>query len=42
MFPFRDGFITYKETPGAYVILADKSKVSCHGALFVFFLLIRK
>jgi len=29
MVPFRSAFITYKETPDSYVILADKSKVAC-------------
>jgi hypothetical protein len=31
MFPFRDAFISYKETPSSYVILADKSQVPCIG-----------
>ena len=29
MVPFRSAFITYRETPDSYVILADKSKVAC-------------
>jgi len=31
MVPFRSAFITYRETPDSYVILADKSKVACSG-----------
>jgi hypothetical protein len=31
MVPFRSAFITYKETPDSYAILADKSKVACSG-----------
>jgi hypothetical protein len=37
--PFQDSFILYKETPGAYVILADKSRVPCNGVETVCFLL---
>jgi hypothetical protein len=32
MFPFKSVFISYKETPHSYVILADKSKVACLGS----------
>jgi hypothetical protein len=32
MFPFRDLFIHYTPTPGSYVILANKSRVSCTGS----------
>jgi hypothetical protein len=39
IFPFQDSFILYKETPGAYVILADKSRVPCNGIGTVCFLL---
>jgi hypothetical protein len=31
MFPYKDLFISYKDTPSPYVILADKSKVPCFG-----------
>ncbi len=31
MMPQKDTFITYKDCPNAYVILADKSKVPCLG-----------
>jgi hypothetical protein len=32
MFPHKELFISYKETPNSFVILADKSKVSCLGS----------
>jgi hypothetical protein len=31
MFPYQDSFITYKATPGSFVVLADKSKDSHSG-----------
>jgi hypothetical protein len=31
MFPYKELFISYKDTPSSFVILADKSKVSCSG-----------
>jgi hypothetical protein len=32
MFPFKELFISYKETPSSFVILADKSRVPCLGS----------
>jgi hypothetical protein len=32
MFPHKELFISYKETPNSFIILADKSKVSCLGS----------
>jgi hypothetical protein len=37
MFLYLDAFISYKETPSSYVILADKSKVPCLGLGIVSF-----
>jgi hypothetical protein len=32
MFPYKELFISYKETPSSFVVLADKSKVPCFGS----------
>jgi hypothetical protein len=42
MFPFKQTFISYKETPHLYIILADKSKVACLGSGAVSFSLQNK
>jgi len=42
MVPFRSAFISYKDTPNSYVILADKSRVPCLGTGVVYFTLQNK
>jgi hypothetical protein len=42
MFPYKELFISYKDTPSSFVILADKSKVSCSGVGTVCLLLRNK
>jgi hypothetical protein len=32
MFPYNELFISYRETPSSFVILADKSRVLCLGS----------